>query len=356
MVGSLLAAFILAATGGLARMSGLGAAADSLSTWLGAFRATGGVSAFEIVQILFVYEIFALVVGAAGLVWVLLRSDRFGAWLGLSAILSIVIIVLQGGRQPIDLLLPVTLLALLAGYAIQLWAEAMTARATFTSDGVVFAVGAAVAGFLILQVTAFVRGRFVPTQLAGLVLQPEVTLLMLFVVLCLVVGVLLMLMYEPRTVLRGLVTLGLTALALVSLGAGWGVTQERAGDPREIILGSHVTPGVVRDLVAEAEDIAIRSDGSRFSLPVRVEVDDPVVAWYLRDARLLPDQAAAGAVTAFGQQPQGIDNAIGARFDTRLEWDPVGLDFDAWLEWVLFRTSPAYPPQVTRSVTLWARR
>jgi len=354
---SLVIAFVIAATGGLARLAGLGAAGDLLAAWLNAFGAANGSSAFDVVQILLVYETLPVVVGVIGLARALAGADRFGAGLGFAAITSTAIILLQPGRQPIDLLLPVTLLALLAGFVIQPWAEAVKSKASLVADGVILAVGIAVVTFLTFQVSAFVRGRFLPTSIGGVVLPPEIMLVSLFVLLVGVIGGLLTLMYEIRTVLRAVATLGLIVLIFGSIGIGWGATQERVGDPREIVWGPSVTPIDVRDLVTTAEQIAVRAQGHTATLPIRVEVDDPVVAWYLRDARLPEGQVAAGVVTPFGAQPQpSEDRYIGARFNTRAAWNTLGLNVDTWLEWVLFRTSGADLPQATRTVTLWEKR
>ncbi|MGH2593969.1 MAG: hypothetical protein ACRDGG_10695, partial [Anaerolineae bacterium] len=354
---SLVIAFVIAATGGLARLAGLGAAGDLLTAWLNAFGAANGSSAFDMVQILLVYETLPVVVGVIGLARALAGADRFGAGLGFAAITSTAIIILQPGRQPIDLLLPVTLLALLAGYVIQPWVEAVMSKASLVADGVILAVGIAVVTFLTFQVSAFVRGRFLPTSIGGIVFPPEIMLLSLFVLLVGVIGALLTLMYEIRTVLRAVATLALIVLIFGSIGIGWGATQERVGDPREIVWGPSVTPIDVRDLVTTAEQIAVRGQGHTATLPIRVEVDDPVVAWYLRDARLPEGQVAAGVVTPFGAQPQpGEDRYIGTRFNTRAAWNSLGLNVDTWLEWVLFRTSGVDLPQATRTVTLWEKR
>jgi len=354
---SLVIAFVIAATGGLARLAGLGAAGDLLTAWLNAFGAVNGSSAFDMVQVLLVYETLPVVVGVIGLARALAGADRFGAGLGFAAITSTAIILLQPGRQPIDLLLPVTLLALLAGFVIQPWAEAVKSKASLVADGVILAVGIAVVTFLAFQVSGFVRGRFLPTSVGGVVLPPEIMLVSLFVLLVGVIGGLLTLMYEIRTVLRAVATLGLIVLIFGSIGIGWGATQERVGDPREIVWGPSVTPIDVRDLVTTAEQIAVRAQGHTATLPIRVEVDDPVVAWYLRDARLPEGQVAAGVVTPFGAQPQpSEDRYIGARFNTRAAWNTLGLNVDTWLEWVLFRTSGADLPQATRTVTLWEKR
>ncbi len=350
-------AFVIAATGGLARPAGLGAAGDLLTAWLSAFGAAGGSSPFDIVQVLLVYETLVLVAGVIGLARALSRADPFGAWLGFAVIVSMATAMLRPGRQPLDLLLPVTLLALLAGYAIQPWAEAVRARASLSVDGIVLAVGFVVTTFLMLTLTAFVRNRIAPTTVLGVVVPSQLAIMATSLVIIGVVAGLLAMMVDARSVLRGAATLALLLLALASLGAGWGATQVRVGDPHEIVWGPNVTTRGVRLLMDTAYQIAIRSQGHVGTQPIRVEVDDPVVAWYLRDARVLPGEAPAGIVTRFGDQPRTTDGGyIGARFNVRESWGTLGLDLRAWLEWALFRTSPGAPAQVTQAVTLWEKR
>jgi uncharacterized protein (TIGR03663 family) len=388
IVAALLGALVLSSTGAFIRPAGLGAAGDALTAWLNAFRQASGSSAFDIVQVLLIYEPLALVVGLVGLGQVLAgrrrvdsppepsatealpstleveandppaslpspasMPDLFGAWLGFAAIIAATIVVLQAGRRPIDLLLPIALLALLAAHAIQPWAEAMRTKASI-GEGVLLVVGlviwARMALFTTLSVTlpdaASVEQLVIAVAIIG------VSGLLLDVVLD--IG-----LFRPPIIRRAAATLGLALLLLASFSAGWGATQVRAGDAREIVFGPDVTTLGVRALANAAGQIAVRTQGNVGDLPIRVEVDDPVVAWYLRDARLSSDQSAMGVVTLFGQQPQPLDaEYIGARFTIRETWDTLGLNVDAWLEWVLFRASAAEPPLETQAVTLWRRR
>jgi uncharacterized protein (TIGR03663 family) len=403
---ALLGALILSATGAFIRPAGLGAAGDALTAWLAAFRQASGSSAFDIVQVLIVYEPLALVVGLVGLGQVLAgrrrvdpplepsaaevqpaaleaeagdssasisppstasTPDLFGAWLGFAAIIAATIIVLQAGRRPIDLLLPIALLALLAAHAIQPWAETMRAKASM-GEGVLTAVGlviwARIAMFTTMSVTRPDAASV--EQLVIAVAIISVSGLLLDVVLD--IG-----LFRPPIIRRAAATLGLALLLLASFAAGWGATQVRVGDAREIVFGPDVTTLGARALANAAEQIAISTQGHVGDLPIRVEVDDPVVAWYLRDARPPAGQAAMGVVTLFGQPPECTRHAsclhsggqppqpldaeyIGARFTLRETWDTLGLNVDAWLEWVLFRASAAEPPLETQAVTLWRRR
>ena len=377
-------AYVLSATGGLTRMSGLAAAGDLIASWFGAFAASGGMPAAGILHILIVYEPLAIVAGFAGLGCVLVRRGRrrapvlesevdqeteqeshdepapgalFGAWLGFTAIAALAIVLIQAGRQPIDLLLPVTLLALLGGYAIQAWAERMIAEASPSVDSVLLAAGAVVAAFLTLTLTAFARRQLMPAFLAGAGSFAEFALAALFLLILGVGAGLMTLLYGWRAVWRAGSTLALGVLALASLGAAWGATQARAGDAREIIWGPEVTTPGVFLLLDTADQLAIRTQGHLESLPIRVEVDDPVVHWYLRRVRAPSNEAPAGIVTLYGEQPRATTGSyVGARFIVRESWNVAGLNLDAWLKWALFRESAEAKPVPTREITLWRRQ
>ncbi|HLF28855.1 MAG TPA: glycosyltransferase family 39 protein [Anaerolineae bacterium] len=379
---ALVGAFVVAATGGLTNLAGLSAAGDVLTAWLNTFGASTGSTAFDIVQVLLVYETLALLVGFAGLLKVLTQRRQvsppvasdgqepaeiedeknapdslLGAWLGFVAIIALAIIMLQTGRRPIDLLLPVTLLALLAGLAVESWAEQVRARAALLIDGVIVAVGLVVVVYFTLTLAAFVRGQLQPGNVFGTILPPEMMLVVLFVLMFGAVGVLMAAMFNRRSVLRGAATVSLLVLTAASFAAGWGATQVRVGDAREIVWGPRVTTSSVRTLVDAAEQTALRSTGTLERLPLRLEVDDPVLAWYLRHAQLLEGETAVGVVTRYGEQlPTADGGYIGSRFNTQAAWDTLGLNLDTWLAWALFRDSAEEQPVVTQSVTLWEKR
>ena len=414
IIGGLIGALVIASTGGLTRLAGLAGVGDALTGWLNAFGAAGGLQAFDGVQILIVYETLALLAGVAGLgrmLWRFRRAERqpaeppaaedlaepsdsvespaagdsmgsagdaespseglastgaapdelarraFGAWLAFAAIISLVIVFLQSGRQPVDLLLPVTLLALLAAYAIESWAGTMLSKASWQVEGVICAAGLALAARALLLMAESARGLSRQVLMLGIPIQVDIGFVLLETALIVAVaGIVLALLYNMRAVLRAGATVGLAALTLGSLAAGWGATQVRAGDAREIVWGPAVKTLNVRALRDAAEQIAIRSQGHIGTLPIRVDVDDPVVAWYLRDAQVRSGDVAQGAITLSGEQPRALEGGyIGSRFTIGAAWDTLGLSLDDWIEWALFRTA-AEAPAATKQVTLWERR
>lgn len=284
--------------------------------------------------------------------------QTFGAWLAFAAIISLVIVFLQSGRRPVDLLLPATLLALLAAYAIESWAGTMVSKASWPVDGVICAAGLALAARALLLLAESARGLSRQVLMLGIPVQVDINFVMLETALIVAVaGIVLALLYNTRSVLRAGATVGLAVLALGSLAAGWGATQARAGDAREIVWGPSVTTLNVRALRDAAEQIAIRSQGHVGTLPIRVDVDDPVVAWYLRDAQVGPGDVVQGAITLSGEQPHALEGGyIGSRFTIGAAWDTLGLSLDDWIEWALFRTGGIEAPAATKQVTLWERR
>jgi hypothetical protein len=302
-----------------------------------------------------VYELLALLFGLGGLLRAIQRAERFGVWLGFVMILSLLLTMLRADRQPIDLLLPVTCLALLAAYVIQRWLNALLARATIAVDGPIIAAGVVVFSVIAVGVVQFAGGRALPSAVGSLTLDPLLVLLGTILVLPVAVGVLLYTVFELRALLRAGLTLLFALLALGSFAAGWGVTQMRVSDAREIILGRVVTSPDVRNLVAMAEQIAIRAEGAKSPLPIAVEAADPVMAWYMRDAAVQPNQLPSGVITLLGAQPRVEGGYVGARFTTRESWDMTGFSIDEWMQWLVYRNDRVRMPLVVQEVTLWER-
>lgn len=351
----LAAGFVIAATGGLTNLAGLGAASDLLTTWVNGFAAGQGSLPVDLVQVLPAYESFALLAGVAGLLYAIRRADRFGVWLGFAMILALSVVMLRVDRQPIDLLLPVTCLALLAGYVLQRWLTAVLQCASIAVDGPIIAAGAIVVLVIVMALLTYASGRALPGALGGGTLDPLFVLLATMIILPVAVGALLYTLFEIRAILRAGLTLLFALLALGSFAAGWGVTQMRVSDAREIILGRVVTAPDVRNLVTFAEQIAIREQGAKSPLPIAVEVDDAVVAWYMRAAFVQSNRPPAGVITLLGEQPQAEGSYVGARFTLRQSWDMSGLNIDEWVQWLVFRNNRVRQPLIVQEVTLWER-
>lgn len=347
--------FVVAATGAFTNLAGLGAASDLLTTWLNGFAARQGSLPFEIVLVLLAYELFALLLGLGGALRGLRRAERFGVWLSFVTVVALSLVMLRADRQPIDLLLPVTCLALLGGYVMQPWLTALIQRASLAVDGAIIAAGAVVAAVIAVALLTYAGGRALPSAVGPVALDPLLVLLATLLVLPIAVGVLLYTVFEVRAILRAGLTLLFALLALGAFAAGWGATQVRVSDAREIILGRVVTAPDVRNLTALAEQVAIRAEGMKSPLPIAVEVDDAVVAWYMRDAFAPPNQAPPGVITRLGEQPQVEGSYVGARFTTRESWDTSGFSIDEWVQWLVFRNIRARMPQTVQEVTLWER-
>ena len=108
---------VLGATSFFLAPTGLAAAADLLGRWLlglrpGADRRSG---TWEILYRLLLSEPLLVGFGVAGLIWALLRRDRFGVWAGMAAGVALLVPLLGRGRHPVDLALVVLALTLLAG-------------------------------------------------------------------------------------------------------------------------------------------------------------------------------------------------------------------------------------------------
>jgi predicted membrane-bound mannosyltransferase len=113
------AVFGLVATVGLTHVAALGSVTGLASAWLTAWQATGTTSAVRLFQILVVYEPLIVLIGLIGLVMVIRGTDGTSILLATWSLGAMLIVLLQPGRQPVDLVLVLTPLALLAGTIVE---------------------------------------------------------------------------------------------------------------------------------------------------------------------------------------------------------------------------------------------
>ena len=110
---------VLGATSFFLAPTGLAAAADLLGRWLLGLRpGADAYGTWEILYRLLLSEPLLVGFGIAGLIWALLRRDRFGVWAGMAAGIALLVPLFGRARHPVDLALVVLPLTLLAGPAI----------------------------------------------------------------------------------------------------------------------------------------------------------------------------------------------------------------------------------------------
>ena len=353
------AAFGLVATVGLTHVAALGSVADLASAWLAAWRAAETTNAVRLFQILVVYEPLILFIGLLGLVMVILRTDGTSILLAVWSLGAMLILLLQPGRQPIDLVLVLTPLAMLAGMLVERLIESLQRHGTWALEGTLWLIAVPLVGYLLLQ-AGIAAAR--PAVGEGTI-NPLFSFFLTAGLLSLIIGGIFVLAIGFRAVLRAVSAAFLIALALISLGNAWNATQVRAGDPHELLWGSEVTTPDIHDLLAGLEAASDRFTGNRDTLALSVELPqtDLALQWYLREFKRT-QYAVDPAVQALRQAiitPQGVTpNAkpgeyIGASFIIRSTWNAGALSEATLVRWWFYRE--ADPPVPTETVVLWVK-
>jgi len=335
---------------------------ESVSAWLAAWSGFDTIGIVQVLQALALYEPLIVLAGAAGLVMTIRRPTLMTVLLGGWSIGALLVMLLQPGRQMFDLALVLTPLALLGGRAVQMLCEALLTRGRWQLEGAMLAISVPLIGYLLMTASGYAAGRGLSNaQVFGQVLTPLASFAVLTLLLALIVGSVFTLAIGIGPAGRAAALALLLLLSVIGLGNTWGATQLRAGDPREPLWGPTASTADVRAIVRAVEAASLRATGHarRAAINVVGLQADPLLAWYLHDfanARFVAvdDGAAAVVIAPAGAaQPIGPGGYIGARFDLRATWSPIGLSDISGLRWWLYRT--ADEPQVVESVIVWVR-
>ncbi len=368
--------------------SGLGAAGDLLWAWITRFGPALGPAASPDAQLaplalVAMYEPLTLVFGLGGLVWALRRGvpglrscarSRFGAWLGLWALLAILLLALMPGRAPLDVLWLVLPLALLSGLAVEALAQGLRERGEWLSEGLYVPVVVVLWSYLYLMLAHYtVYGEASDLALAVLVVSLQLVLAAIFAL-----AMRLDAAVRAMAVATGVVLLALTC------SVGVGLAYVRPADPREPLVRAPTAEGV-RDLVSTLRDLSWRETGIPAALPVTVLETQPAslpwaLAWYLREFAAatnlpttnlpttnLPTTDLPFLITAHSSleepslpEPLRGDPYVGQDFVLQHSWDRAQvacvwqwpLQCRGLANWLLFRASPALPV-VEQRAALW---
>jgi hypothetical protein len=359
----LLLPLALGATAFFLTPSGLAAAADLLGAWLsGLWPAAGEYGAWEILYRLVLSEPLLVGFGGAGLIWALLCRDRFGSWVGMAAGVALLVPLLGHGRHPVDLMLVVLPLSLLAGPAI---ARALRPVRLWRDDPDPWLLTAV---SLVLLSTA---ALCLPSAWSS---GNTAEWRQLYTGIGIVTAVLVVLVWVAygafgnwRTVAQAV------PVILLAFGAVWGVGQlvalsfDRGAGREAAALNQTPAPDVV-DLAKSVRDLSALHGGGpqdgKVDLVWPDKPGDPMLAelrWLLRDhaglrvVAAVPTDPAPLVITPVEDQPLLKDRYSGAEFPVLKTWRPTGLgDFNAYLRWILYREAKTAPePQ---KVILWVDR
>ena len=357
------AAFLLASTVMLLRPSAIGGVPESISAWLAAWRGSDTVGVLQLFQIMLIDEPLIVWFGLAGIVYAIIRGHGLSIVLSVWSIGALLITLLQPGRQPIDLVLALTPLALLGGQVVQTASTALIEHGAWQIEGAVWLIVAPLTGYLAVSLGAYASGRNLigNAQILGQTLNPMTSFVVLLVMLTLIVGAVFALAIGIRATLRAGAVAAWVIFAVISLSNAWSATQLHASDPRELLWNPTTVTTDVRAVVQAVEAASVRTTGNLHQAAVTIALSpvDPVIAWYLRDFKdvrwaAVPDAQTPIAITPFGVQlPAEQGGYIGAKFVTRVTWSPAQLTDADLLRWWLYRETDQ--PIPLQTLIVWVK-
>ena len=355
------AAFLVVSTVGLVHIAAISSVPQLVSAWLAASRGTEQIGALRVFQIMAVYEPLIVVFGLIALLAALPRATGTSVLLGIWSLGALILTLLQPGRQPLDLLLVLTPLALLGGTIVQHVVDALRRYGRWSLEGTVWLMAAPLAAYLAVTAGGFASGRFPigDGSILGLQISLVVYCLIVTAVICIIVGGVFWLAIGPGALLRAGATVLWVALALIAFGNAWDMTRMHVSDPRELLYGPIATAPDVRDLVAGLAAVSVRVAGQSDQIAVSIAMDqpDPILAWYLRGFKnaqfsTAPDVKAPAIIAPQGVIPPAEPGAyVGAPFTIQWTWDGTGLSDQDVMRWFIYRDADR--PTAASSVVLW---
>jgi uncharacterized protein (TIGR03663 family) len=355
-------AFFLAATVLLLRAGALANVPESLSAWMAAWQQADVVSALRLFQILLLYESLIVCFGLLGLLSALRRITGLVVVLGLWALGALIVILLQPGRQVLDLTLVLTPLALLGGIFLEALTRQLLQDGSWKAEGVFCLVALILAAFAAVSAGNYATG-LVPAsnpftgdpmnRLVSYGLGMSVVSVLTLLVFGFIIG--------WRATLRAALVALFVFLTAASFSSAWAVTQLRPSDPRELLWGPSATSSEVRALTEAVEAASKRKTGflDRMPMAVTLPQDDPVVRWYLRKYpnaqynNVVADLAPA-IIAPLGSSfpPNMVEAYRGKPFAVRAQWEPSTLADGDLMKWWLYRES-AQAPLPEQTLVLW---
>ena len=273
------AAFLLASTGFLWRLSGLGDAFNGFAMWPLSLSAESLIGFPRLVVGSLVYEPFILLCAVCGVVLLFVQrrfSLREAGWL-VWIVLSLVLLGINSSRDAVGL---VPLVIGGAAYA------AMTLVPLFESpeteevydyprhaEGVVFALSVIMLVYAYMGLSMYGAqhtNSWLFTSLLGFMMVAGI-------------GVIATLTYNAIVATRGIgLALGL-CLLLYTISTGYALTQTHATNPGEAYIAEASDDGI-RDLVRTIQTASTRAYGDPNSIPIQVLDTAPSsLRWALRD-------------------------------------------------------------------------
>jgi hypothetical protein len=361
--GAFLLSFALGSSFFFMAPDGLAAAADVLGSWIAALRpGVGEYPAWELGLRLVLSEPVLLVFGLAGIVFALVRKDRFGIFASVFAGLALLLLLNGSARHPADLGLVILALAFLAGPVIaHVILRAWSCRRELDAWLLV-----TVSTVLLVSAGLCLPGIFNPANNSSwrqLYAVVGIVTIALAGLLWLVYGM----WGNWRTVALAAPFVPLLFGLVWGLGQVNAINYDRGAWRQSGVLHEAPAPGW-HDLQAEVLDLASlhgrgkgEGDIDLTLPPAEREALEPQLRWTLRmypNVRLVSGVSAAAAPVVIappGEQPRLSSRYSGTEIAILQRWEPSALtDFYSRLRWVLYRESTQ--PPASRNIVLWMER
>lgn len=358
------AAFLLATTAFFLRPNGLAGAPEILSAWLAAWGASSSISALRLIQILLFYDPLILWFGLFGLIFALRRTSGLNVLLSVWAIGGLLIMLLQPGRQVLDLTLILPPLALLGGSLLERLITDLEQQGSWHVEGLIALVAALMIGFAAIRAGNTATGLVPPADsFLGMRLSLSETYFIGVALVAFVCVAVFLVLFGWRATVRGGALVLFALLALISLSSAWRVTQLRPGDPRELVWGPAATSTDVSAMTEAIAAASKRNTGFLDQVPVAVTLpqDNPVVRWYLRNFKnvqysaVIADLAPVVVAPLGSSFPPNMSDAYqGKQFVMQSQWDPAQLTENDLMRWWLYRETDL-PPTPLQTMVVWLK-
>ena len=309
----------LISTALLLKPGGVQATADLLATWLGRLvPGSAGRSWAYPLGVLLYYEVGILLLGVGGLVVGLRQRSAWAGFLGLWALVALVVAAVSGGRDAEPVAMALLPLSLLSAGAIS-WLVARLRPAQWLWVGGCLAVLSVLLGFSWLQLATYANPE---SQVAWSSGATVAGVLALASPLLLVAAGLIFWFWMGRaeaTWALAVFGLGLAGCLLVRNSVSLNLTYAR--DPREPLVAAPSSVDL-KDMTAFLEDWSLRQALDEHELSVAVDDDlEPLATWYLREftaLRVVSSPLAsvqAGALVATDEPEQPVPTGyVGQRY------------------------------------------
>ncbi len=273
------AAFLLASTGLLWRLSGLGDAFNGFAMWPLTLSATSLISFPRLVIGSLVYEPLILLCAVGGVVSLLLWrrfNVREAGWLEWM-VSSLILLGINSSRDAVGLVPFVIGSAAYAGTILVPLLETPESDEVYDyphhAEGVVFALSVIMLVYAYMGLSMYGAqhtSSWLFTSLLGLMMVAGI-------------GVIATLTYNATVAMRGVgLALG-TCLLLYTVSTGYALTQTHATNPGEAYIAEAGDDGI-RDLVRTIQTASTRAYGDPNSIPIQVlDTAPPSLRWALKD-------------------------------------------------------------------------